>query len=206
MNLIKCQSHQAYYTALSHSATAAGILIIWEFDANKIQGKASRALCREFCELELLDEITKLRYMNQLLNSFVDLLKWTNLISSFRQCKQKGYMSSNLYIKADRPYLTFQPAQHATPGNPHLYLFSCLINTSTQHHPWSTLGPVSIHSYTTHGLQPTLLAPHLYLDYMPHRTDNTWCCFEPHLMGLELNYHRYLTHSQSLITVVLILP
>ncbi|KAF8233644.1 hypothetical protein L208DRAFT_1123328, partial [Tricholoma matsutake] len=55
----------AYYTALS-SSTATGTLILTSFHPNKITGGASGALHQEFCELELLDNITKLRFEDKL--------------------------------------------------------------------------------------------------------------------------------------------
>ena len=53
---------QSYYTALSRSATAQGTIILQGFDPHKITGYASGALCQEFCEPGLLDEITALNY------------------------------------------------------------------------------------------------------------------------------------------------
>jgi hypothetical protein len=66
VDLHNCRSHQAYYTALSRSATAAGTVILQGFDAKKITGRASGSLRQEFRELELLDEITKLQYERRL--------------------------------------------------------------------------------------------------------------------------------------------
>ena len=59
-------SHQAYYTALSRSATAQGTMILQGFDARKMTGGCLGALRQEFRELELLDEITKTQYMGKL--------------------------------------------------------------------------------------------------------------------------------------------
>jgi len=66
VDLNNCRSHQAYYTALSRSSTAAGTIILQGFDAKKITGKASGALRQEYRDLELLDEITKLHYHSKL--------------------------------------------------------------------------------------------------------------------------------------------
>ncbi|KAF8575817.1 hypothetical protein K439DRAFT_1649436 [Ramaria rubella] len=54
-----CLTHQSYYTSLSRSASANGT-------PNKIMGGASGWLRQEFRELEILDEITKLRYEKKL--------------------------------------------------------------------------------------------------------------------------------------------
>jgi hypothetical protein len=65
-DLNNLSSHQAYYTALSRSATAQGTLILQGFDARKMAGGCSGALRQEFRELELLDEVTKTRYLGKL--------------------------------------------------------------------------------------------------------------------------------------------
>ena len=88
VDLHDCRSHQAYYTALSRSATADGTLILQKFDERKITGKASGALRQEFRELELLDEITKLQYNNMLSNK-VNGTTRRPLIESYR--KEMGY-------------------------------------------------------------------------------------------------------------------
>ena len=69
VDLNNCRTHQAYYTALSRSSTAEGTVILQGFDTNKITGRASGSLRQEFRDLELLDDITKLRYMGKLHDS-----------------------------------------------------------------------------------------------------------------------------------------
>ncbi|KAF8230052.1 hypothetical protein L208DRAFT_1283809 [Tricholoma matsutake] len=64
VNLNDNHSHQSYYTALSSSATAAGMLITQSLHSQKSQ--AVTCLRQEFRELELLDEITDLRYNGKL--------------------------------------------------------------------------------------------------------------------------------------------
>ncbi|KAL4259942.1 ATP-dependent DNA helicase [Pleurotus pulmonarius] len=66
VNLADLRTHQGYYTALSRSSSASGTIIIQGFDHTKIVGRCSRALRREFRELELLDEISKRRYEGSL--------------------------------------------------------------------------------------------------------------------------------------------
>jgi len=58
VDLNNSHSHQAYYTALSCSASAAGTLSLQGFDCKKITGGASDALHQELHSLELLDHIT----------------------------------------------------------------------------------------------------------------------------------------------------
>ena len=64
-NSVDLNNLLTYYTALS-SATAQGTVILHGFDPHKITGYASGALHQEFCELELLDEITALNYNKKL--------------------------------------------------------------------------------------------------------------------------------------------
>src|ERR1700679_2380253 len=49
-DLNNLSNHQAYYTALSRSATACGTLILQGFDPRKISGGCSGALRQEFRE------------------------------------------------------------------------------------------------------------------------------------------------------------
>ncbi|KAF8590180.1 hypothetical protein K439DRAFT_1330861, partial [Ramaria rubella] len=66
VDLGSCLTHQSYYTSLSRSASASGTVILQNFEPNKIMGGASGWLRQEFRELEILDEITKLRYEKKL--------------------------------------------------------------------------------------------------------------------------------------------
>jgi len=96
VDLNNCRSHQAYYTALSRSASAAGTIILQGFDARKITGKASGALRQEFRDLELLDEITKLRFLNKLPGDVVGDRR-NDLIHSYRVNKGMGYVPDNVH-------------------------------------------------------------------------------------------------------------
>ena len=66
VDLSNCRSHQSYYTCLSRSATASGTVIVQSFSPRLITCGASGYLRQEFRELELLDEISKLRYEGKL--------------------------------------------------------------------------------------------------------------------------------------------
>ena len=66
VDLTNCTSHQSYYTALSRSASAVQIMIVQSFSPGPITGGASGWLGQEFCELEILDEITTLAYNSKL--------------------------------------------------------------------------------------------------------------------------------------------
>ncbi len=65
-DLNNLSTHQAYYTALSCSATASGTLILQGFNTRKITGGCSGALRQEFQELELLNEIKTAKYTKKL--------------------------------------------------------------------------------------------------------------------------------------------
>ncbi|KAJ7027195.1 hypothetical protein C8F04DRAFT_965550 [Mycena alexandri] len=62
VELANCRNHMSYYVALSRGFTAEGTIIIQGFDKRKITSGMSGFLRQELRELELLDEITKLRY------------------------------------------------------------------------------------------------------------------------------------------------
>jgi hypothetical protein len=96
VDLNNCRSHQAFYTALSRSSSAAGTIILQGFDSRKITGKASGALRQEFRDLELLDEITKLRFINKLPSDVVGDRR-NDLIQTFRAHKGMAYVPDNVH-------------------------------------------------------------------------------------------------------------
>ncbi|KAF9458813.1 hypothetical protein BDZ94DRAFT_1284663 [Collybia nuda] len=103
VDLHNLSSHQAYYTALSRSATAEGTLILQGFDAKKIVGKASGALRQEFRELELLDTITLLRFTGKLPKGMHDACFRNTLIDSFRKLSSKASSSPFGNFKINLP-------------------------------------------------------------------------------------------------------
>jgi hypothetical protein len=66
VDLNNCQSHFSYYTALSRSSTSAGTIILQGMDSRKITRGIHGSLRQEFRELEILNEITRLRYDGKL--------------------------------------------------------------------------------------------------------------------------------------------
>ncbi|KAJ7709292.1 hypothetical protein B0H16DRAFT_1275161, partial [Mycena metata] len=62
VDLTNCRDHRAYYVALSRGTSAAGTIILQNFDEKKITSGMSGYLRQELRELELLDEITRLRF------------------------------------------------------------------------------------------------------------------------------------------------
>ncbi|KAJ3969041.1 hypothetical protein EV361DRAFT_804587 [Lentinula raphanica] len=88
--------HHAWYTALSRSRYAEKTLILQGFDSTKITGGASGALRREYRELELLDEITKLRFDNVLPSTVCGTTRKL-LIESFLQWKGSEHLPSHIH-------------------------------------------------------------------------------------------------------------
>ena len=66
VHLNSCRSHMSYYTCLSRSASAAGTIIIQGFEPTVITKRCSGYLRQKFREHEILDDITRLQFENQL--------------------------------------------------------------------------------------------------------------------------------------------
>ncbi|KAL1711810.1 hypothetical protein EV715DRAFT_214838 [Schizophyllum commune] len=66
VNLANSRSHQAFYTALSRSSSAAGTAILAAFNTRMITRGLDDQLRREFRNLEILNDITRLKYHGQL--------------------------------------------------------------------------------------------------------------------------------------------
>ncbi|KAJ3838967.1 hypothetical protein F5878DRAFT_536467 [Lentinula raphanica] len=82
--------HHAFYTALSRSRTYNNTIILQGFDHKYITGGASGALRKELRDLELLDEITRLRYEGKS-DASVQGSTRSVLIESFRNWKGQKY-------------------------------------------------------------------------------------------------------------------
>ena len=95
-DLNNLRTHQSYYTALSRSATADGTLILQGFDPKVITGRCSGSLRQEFRELELLDEITRLRHLRKLPLTIAGDTR-NNLICAFREWKGEQYVPHNVH-------------------------------------------------------------------------------------------------------------
>jgi hypothetical protein len=96
VDLNNCRSHQSYYTALSRSASAAGTCILQGFDVRVVTGGASGALRQEFRELEMLDNITCLRYQGKLPASIIGDQRHI-MISKFRDWKGQDYVPAHVH-------------------------------------------------------------------------------------------------------------
>jgi hypothetical protein len=89
--LNSCRDHLSYYTALSRSATAEETIIIQGFNPNKITCGAPGYLRQEFRELELMDEITRLRFEDKLSSTINGHLR-NALIRQYQLFKGESYV------------------------------------------------------------------------------------------------------------------
>ncbi|KAJ7737160.1 hypothetical protein DFH07DRAFT_710126, partial [Mycena maculata] len=90
-HLNNCNDHRAYYVALSRGHKAESTVIVQGFDAKKITCGLNGYLRQEFRELEILDEITRLRYEGVLPRSVTGIYRG-QLITSYRKWKGKSYV------------------------------------------------------------------------------------------------------------------
>ncbi|KDR64842.1 hypothetical protein GALMADRAFT_82610, partial [Galerina marginata CBS 339.88] len=98
VHLNSCHSHMSYYTCLSRSSTAAGTIIIQGFDPRIITMGCSGYLRQEFREHELLDEITRLRYEDELPDHIQGITR-NILIRAFQNWKGVDFVPE----KVDQP-------------------------------------------------------------------------------------------------------
>ncbi|THV03165.1 hypothetical protein K435DRAFT_651879 [Dendrothele bispora CBS 962.96] len=91
-----CKDYHGIYTALSRSATAAGTVILQGFSPAKITGGIRGSLRQEYRELELLDDITRLRYNGNLHKSVYGDCR-NILIKSFRTWKGQDYVPKHVH-------------------------------------------------------------------------------------------------------------
>jgi hypothetical protein len=89
VHLNNCKDHRAVYVALSRGSKAKSTAILQAFDFGKITSGMSGYLRQEFRELEILDEITALRFLNKLPTSVTGIYR-ANLIQSFRSWKKNN--------------------------------------------------------------------------------------------------------------------
>jgi PIF1-like helicase len=109
VNAMNCKGHQSIYTCLSRGSTAAGTILLQNFSSSKVTGGCSGHLRQEYRELDLLDEITQLRYDN-LIPSNVSLISHTrnSLIRQFRLWKGLNHVPkhthSSITWSSDTPF------------------------------------------------------------------------------------------------------
>ena len=95
VDLQDCRNHHAYYVALSRGRTSDGTAIIRKFEEGKITGGCSGALRQEYRELELLDDITKLRYEGRLPNH-INAHRRLDIIAQYRKWRGAEYMPATV--------------------------------------------------------------------------------------------------------------
>lgn len=100
VHLNHCPTHQSYYTCLSRSATHTGTLILNGINSQAITSTKTNGLSgnirQEFRELELLDEISKLRYEDKLPDEIQGHVR-RDLITSYRNWKGEYHVPANVH-------------------------------------------------------------------------------------------------------------
>jgi hypothetical protein len=82
VELSYCNNHKAYYVALSRGTSAAGTIILQDFNEKIITSGITGHLRQELRELEVLDEITRLRFEGKLPPSVTGIYR-RRLLRSF---------------------------------------------------------------------------------------------------------------------------
>jgi hypothetical protein len=90
VDLSYCRDHQSYHTCLSRSATSEGTIIMQGFNTKTITKGISGYLRQEFRELEILNEITRLKYEQQLPDELNGLTR-NMLLRQFQILKGTGF-------------------------------------------------------------------------------------------------------------------
>jgi len=109
VDMNNCRSHQSMYTCLSRGSSLDGTVLVQGFDPRKIQGGMTGYLRQEFRELEIMDEITTLRYHSKLPNH-INASTRHSLIRQYQVWKgvehvPKHVHSSLRWNKSDPMYL-----------------------------------------------------------------------------------------------------
>jgi hypothetical protein len=105
VHLNNCKDHRAIYVALSRGTSVANTAIVQGFSDAKITSGLSGYLRQEFRELELLDEITRLRAEKKLPLEVCGIYRG-QLISSYRRWNKSRVEPSHLHDALKwQPYL-----------------------------------------------------------------------------------------------------
>ena len=95
-NIQNSKSYQSIYTCLSRGSPVEGTVIAQPFDPSKVVGEISGSLRQEFRELELLNQITKMRW-NETISSKVTGITRNELIHAFRQWRGESFVPPNIH-------------------------------------------------------------------------------------------------------------
>lgn len=115
VDLRKCIGHQSVYTCLSRSSSLAGTLILHDFDEGKISSGASLDLRREMRELEILDDITRMRFENCLPASITGSNR-RDLVTSYQAAFGARYVPKAVHPALDwrkAPNVELRPPSEA---------------------------------------------------------------------------------------------
>ncbi|KIK70317.1 hypothetical protein GYMLUDRAFT_136516, partial [Collybiopsis luxurians FD-317 M1] len=95
VDINNCKDYHGIYTALSCSATAVGTLLIQDFSPKKITDSKTLDVRHEFCELEILNEVTCLCYEG-LLHTSVAGSYCKNIITTYKAWKGMHHVPQNV--------------------------------------------------------------------------------------------------------------
>lgn len=96
VDLSECSSHQSYYTCLSRSSSAACTAILCPIKPAYITRGASGWLRQEFRHLEILDEVTRLKYEGTLPENF-PLDRRAVIIAAYQQWKGTKHVPARVH-------------------------------------------------------------------------------------------------------------
>ena len=171
VDLSHCQSHQSYYTALSRSATAQGTAIVQGFDVSKITGGLSGWLWKEFRELEILNDITLIRFNNMLPQTVLGHTR-NGLINNFWEWKGQNYNPD--LIHSSLKWSSTDPLEHRN-----LEIEWRLVDRSKKS---SDAATITQNHWTAHGSQPisykTILWNGIVLTGVVHMIHYSHFCLE----------------------------
>lgn len=97
IDIQSCKSHLAVYTCLSRGTSYDGTVILRSFPLDNLQGGITGWLRQEFRELELLDDITRLRFLGMLPNKVYGNAR-TQLIHSYRTQVGEKYFPESMPV------------------------------------------------------------------------------------------------------------
>lgn len=91
-----CKGHRFMYTVLSRGTSLQGTLIVQDFDERKIMGSLRDELRTEFRELEILDDITQMRFKGELHEQIKGVLR-SDLVAAYQVCKGLHYVPPGVH-------------------------------------------------------------------------------------------------------------
>ena len=112
-----CRTTQSIYTCLSRGSSLAGLLLLNKLDPKKLKGGLNGNLRDELDELEILADITELRYEGQLKEG-VQGSSRRELLRSFRAVYGQSYKAKHgheLRVASSRKRAAITPPSHPDP-------------------------------------------------------------------------------------------